>query len=75
MFIIGNNVFIGSGAKVFGVIRVGNNVYIRANFLVFQDVPDNAAAVPHRPRVIEREAPHGYCIEREDEQAYEQRHW
>ena len=40
--VIGDNVYIGPGAKIFGGIRVGNNVRIGANCIVFQDIPDNA---------------------------------
>jgi len=39
--IIGDNVVIGSGAKVLGGITVGNNVIIGANAVVVQSVPDN----------------------------------
>lgn len=39
---IGNNVYIGVGAKIIGNIQVGNNVTIGANAVVTQDVPDNA---------------------------------
>ena len=41
----GNNVDIGTGAKVLGNIRIGNNVLIGANAVVIQDVPDNSIAV------------------------------
>ena len=46
--VIGNNVDIGSGAKVLGPIKIGNNVVIGANAVVIRDVPDNciAAGVP-----------------------------
>jgi serine O-acetyltransferase len=46
--VIGNNVDIGSGAKVLGPIKIGNNVIIGANAVVIRDVPDNciAAGVP-----------------------------
>ena len=46
--VIGNNVDIGSGAKVLGSIKIGNNVVIGANAVVIRDVPDNciAAGVP-----------------------------
>ena len=40
--IIGDNVFIGSGAKVMGDVHVGNNVTIAPNAAVSKDVPDNA---------------------------------
>ncbi|MDP3088414.1 MAG: serine acetyltransferase [Methylotenera sp.] len=43
--VIGNNVDIGSGAKVLGRISVGNDVLIGANAVVIRDVPDNSIAV------------------------------
>ncbi len=48
--IIGNNVYIATGAKILGSIKVGNNVTIGANAVVINDVPDNAimAGVPAR---------------------------
>lgn len=39
---IGENVFIGLGAKVLGDIKIGNNVTIAPNAVVVKDVPDNA---------------------------------
>jgi serine O-acetyltransferase len=42
---IGNNVDIGSGAKLLGPIRIGDNVVIGANAVVLCDVPDNSIAV------------------------------
>lgn len=46
--VIGDNCFIGAGAKVFGNIHIGNNVTIAPNSVVMIDVPDNAivAGVP-----------------------------
>ena len=38
---IGNNVYIGPGAKIFGGITVGNNVAIGANSVVNSNIPDN----------------------------------
>jgi len=53
--VIGNNVDIGTGAKVLGHIRIGDNVLIGANAVVIRDVPDNSIAVGvpaiARPRV------------------------
>lgn len=45
---IGNNVYIGPGAKLFGRIKIGDNVAIGANAVVNKDVPDNVtvAGVP-----------------------------
>jgi serine O-acetyltransferase len=42
---IGDNVYIGAGAKIFGKIVVGNNVKIGANSIVHKDIPDNATVV------------------------------
>ncbi|MBR1803262.1 MAG: serine O-acetyltransferase [Clostridia bacterium] len=42
---IGNNVMVGSGAKVLGPIKIGNNVKIGANSVVLKDVPDNSTVV------------------------------
>lgn len=42
---IGNNVDIGTGAKVLGNITIGDNVLIGANAVVLQDVPANSIAV------------------------------
>lgn len=39
---IGDDVFIGAGAKIIGRITVGSNVAIGANAVVTKDVPDNA---------------------------------
>ena len=42
---IGNNVLIGTGAKVLGPIKVGDNSRIAANSVVLSEVPENATAV------------------------------
>ena len=42
---IGDNVVIGTGAKVLGNITVGDNSYIGANAVVLRDVPPNATVV------------------------------
>lgn len=42
---IGDNVDIGTGAKLLGNIRIGNNVIIGANAVVISDVPNNSIAV------------------------------
>jgi serine O-acetyltransferase len=50
--IIGDNVYIGVGAKVLGQISIGNNVRIGANAVVIKDVPDNAVAVGVPAKVV-----------------------
>jgi serine O-acetyltransferase len=42
---LGDGVYVGPGAKLFGNIKVGNNVAIGANCVVTKDVPDNAVIV------------------------------
>jgi serine O-acetyltransferase len=59
--IIGNNVDIGSGAKLLGPIRIGDNVLIGANAVVLCDVPDDSIAVGVpavvKPRVYQARLP------------------
>ena len=42
---LGNNVMIGSGAKVLGPIKIGDNVKVGANCVVLKDVPKNTTIV------------------------------
>lgn len=50
--VIGDDVNIGSGAKIIGVIRIGNRVRIGANAVVISDVPDDATVVGIPARVV-----------------------
>lgn len=43
--IIGNNVYIGAGAKILGPITIGDNVRIGANAVVTKNVPSNCTVV------------------------------
>jgi len=52
---IENNVVIGTGAKLLGPIKIGDNVKIGANSVVINDVPDNSVVVGVPGRVISRE--------------------
>jgi serine O-acetyltransferase len=49
---LGDNVYIGAGAKIIGKITIGSNVRIGANAVVVKDVPDNCTVVMNEPRVI-----------------------
>lgn len=51
---IGDNCYIGAGAKIIGNIGVGDNVRIGANCVVVEDIPDNSTVVLEKPRVIRR---------------------
>jgi serine O-acetyltransferase len=42
---IGDNCYIGAGAKIIGNVRVGNNVRIGANAVVYKDVPDHSVVL------------------------------
>ena len=42
---LGNNVMVGSGAKVLGPFKVGDNARIAANAVVLREVPANATVV------------------------------
>lgn len=52
--VIGDNVYIGVGAKVLGPIKIGNNVHIGANAVVLKDVPDDCTAVGVPARIVDR---------------------
>ena len=39
--VIGDNLFVGAGAKILGPIKIGNNVTVGAASLVIKDVPDH----------------------------------
>lgn len=49
---IGDNVYIGPGVKIFGAIRIGNNVAIGANAVVNNDVPNGVTVGGIPARVI-----------------------
>lgn len=53
--VIGDDVFIGVGAKILGKIRIGNGAKIGANAVVIKDVPANATVVGVPGRIIEKE--------------------
>jgi len=51
---LGDNVLVGSGAKVLGPFKVGNNVKIAANAVVLNAIPDDCTAVGVPARVVKR---------------------
>ena len=52
---IGNNIVIGTGAKVLGNITVGDNSYIGANAVVIKDVPPNSTVVGVPGRITKQD--------------------
>lgn len=60
---VGDNVYIGAGAKIIGNVHVGNNVRIGANAVVTKDIPDNATVVLDCPRIIMHNTPKNNTFE------------
>lgn len=50
--VLGDDVFVGAGAKILGGVRIGNRVRIGANAVVIADIPDGATAVGIPARVV-----------------------
>lgn len=51
---IGDNVFLGLGSKVFGDVRIGNNVIVAPNAVVVNDVPDNCVVGGVPAKIIKK---------------------
>lgn len=51
--VIGDNVYIGAGAKIIGNVTIGDNCRIGANCVVVKDMPANTTAVAASTRFIE----------------------
>lgn len=58
--VVGNNVFIGAGAKIIGRIHIGDGAAIGANAVVTKDVPAGAAVAGVPARVISDQGSLGY---------------
>lgn len=52
---LGNNVVVGTGAKVLGNVKIGDNVQIGANAVVVRDVPSNSTVVGVPGRIVKKE--------------------
>lgn len=75
---IGDNCYIGAGAKIIGGATIGNNCRIGANCVVVQDMADNSVAVLPAMRIIQKnnldnrfyvEGPDGSLSQREGKTA------
>lgn len=49
---LGDNVFVGSGAKILGAVKIGSGSKIGANAVVIHDLPENATAVGPLARIV-----------------------
>lgn len=54
--VLGDDVFIGAGAKIIGGVAVGDRVKIGANAVVIDNVPSDSTAVGVPARVVGRDA-------------------
>jgi serine O-acetyltransferase len=50
--VIGNRVYMAPGAKLFGEIKIGDDVAIGANAVVNIDLPNNAVAVGNPAKIV-----------------------
>jgi serine O-acetyltransferase len=64
---IGDRVYIGPGARIFGPITIGNDVAIGANAVVTKDLPDNAVAVGVPAKIISYKGSNDFIVYRERE--------
>jgi len=60
---LGNNVMVGSGAKLLGSFTVGDNVKIASGAVVLCDIPDNSTAVGVPAKVVRKD---GSKVEKQD---------
>jgi len=51
---IGNNVVLGTGAKILGPVRIGDNTRVGANSVVIHDIPSNSVVVGIPGKVVFR---------------------
>jgi serine O-acetyltransferase len=58
--VLGDNVYIGPGAKIVGAVKIGNHVAIGANCVVTKDLPDYAVVVGVPARIISYDGSAGY---------------
>lgn len=52
---IGDNVYIGAGAKIIGNVTVGDNVRIGANCIITKDIPSNCVCIMRGLEIIFKE--------------------
>ena len=64
---LGDRVYIGPGAKIFGSLKIHDRAAIGANAVVTHDVPENAVAVGIPARVVSMKGSDGYVTNTLDE--------
>lgn len=61
---LGNNIIVGSGAKLIGAITIGDNVKIGSGSVVITSVPPNATVVGVPGRIVELRNPDTDTVEK-----------
>lgn len=64
--VIGDRVYLGPGAMIFGKVRIGNDVAIGANAVVSIDLPDGSVAAGVPARIINERGSADFIHLRED---------
>lgn len=54
MPLVGDKILIGTGAKLIGSVKIGDNVVIGANAIVVDDIPDNCLTVGAPAKIIKK---------------------
>lgn len=68
---IGDNVYIGTGARIIGNVHIGNNCRIGANAVVYEDMPPDSVAVQAPTRIIRKSGlDNRYCTVRNGRWVY-----
>lgn len=62
--VIGNHVYIGPGAKIFGNIKIGDGVAIGANAVVNKSFPDKCSIAGVPAKIINEKGSFGLCYDR-----------
>jgi serine O-acetyltransferase len=70
---IGNDVHIGTGAKILGPVTVGDHARIGANAVVVHDVPANVTVVGAPARIVRERRHHGDVAGEGDESGRDER--
>ena len=56
--VLGNDIFVGSGAKIIGGLSIGDRVRIGANAVVLINLPDDCTAVGVPARILPTKVNH-----------------
>lgn len=60
--VIGDNVYLGPGAKIIGGITLGSNVAVGANCVVNVDVPDNGVVIGNPCKIVSYQGSKEYIV-------------